>query len=436
MRKAIWLCAVAVVCAAQPTLADEHQGMRTSGALTDSLAFLPSLDLPTLERWVVRQNADAEAARQAYRAALEVPGTNGCEDPVVDFALGPSTLGSDQFGTAYRIGVRQAIPLGKLGSPRDAALNEAAASASDLDATLNDVLRTARVTYAEYAQALASAVVLSEMKQVVEQVRRVALSRYASGLVGEADALMAETELSMIDHQAIESDNDVGRATARLNALLHRSWDASLPLPPPRFDPPGKVPELRALIEEAWVERPEILAAAWRYRADEARVRIAQSARIPRLEFMAAYDRFWQETDLRQSVGVSVSVPIFAGRRSAAEGEAQAGLLEARAKQLSVTDRVALEVQSAYFDVQQSAHEAQLVRETQLPVAQRALGAARAGYESGKNDFTALLQAERDLTEARLTELRVLGEYHAARAQLTWAVGKLPPWIGVGGTTP
>ena len=435
MRRTIWMCAVALSCAARPAIADEHEGMRTSGALTDSLAFLSTLDLPTLERWVVRRNADAEAARQAYKAALEVPGTTGWEDPMLDFAIGPSSFGSE-LGTAYRVGVRQAIPLGKLGSPKDVALNEAAASAADLDATLNDILRTARVTYAEYARALASAVVLNEMKQVVEQVRRVALSRYASGLVGEADALMAETELSMIDHQAIESDNDVGRATARLNALLHRSWDASLPLPPPRFDPPGKVPELRALIEEAWVERPEVLAASWRYRADEARVRLAQSAKIPRLEFMAAYDRFMVEEPLRPMVGVSVSVPIFAGRRSAAEGEAQAELLGARAKQVSVTDRVAFEVQSAYLDVQQSAHEAQLVRETQLPVAQRALGAARAGYESGRNDFTALLQAERDLTEARLTELRVLGEYHTARAELAWAVGKLPPWIGVGGTTP
>src|SRR5262249_2781413 len=122
MRKAIWLCAVLVVCAQRPALADEHGSMRPSGALTDSLALLSSLDLPTLERWVVRQNADAEAARQAYRAALGVPGTTGWEDPMVDFTLGPSSIGNDEFGTAYRIGVRQAIPLGKLGSPRDAAL--------------------------------------------------------------------------------------------------------------------------------------------------------------------------------------------------------------------------------------------------------------------------------------------------------------------------
>ena len=429
MRKAIACAALAAFVAAGPALA-QHEGMRPSGATTDSLALRSVLDLATLEHWVVEQNADVEAARAAYQAALQVPGQSGWEDPMLEFSLGPASLNRDDVHTAYRIGVRQAIPLGKLGSPREVAAREAEASAADLSTVLNDVLRTARESFAEYARANASSVVIAEMRQVVEQLRRVALSRYSAGLVGESDALMAETELSMLDHEAIKSENDAARAVAKMNALLHRSWDASMPLPPVTLDPPGKVRELRSLIEEAWVERPEILAAASRYRADEARVHVAESARIPKLEFMAAYDRFMQEDPLRPMVGVSVSLPIFSGPRSASEGEAQAGLVEARAKQVAVTDKVAMEVQSAYLDVEQSAHEAQLVRETQLPVAQRALGAARAGYESGKNDFGSLLQAERDLTEARLTELRVLGEYHAARAELSWAVGKLPAWIG------
>ncbi|HKA24617.1 MAG TPA: TolC family protein [Candidatus Eisenbacteria bacterium] len=435
MRNPWLLGALVAVFGASPAFA-QHDGMRPSGAITDSLALLPVLSLNTLERLVVRQNADVEAARQAYQAALKVPGTSGWEDPQLEFALGPASLNRDDFATAYRVGLRQAIPLGKLGSQRDVAKREAEASAADLDVTLNDVLRTARESYAEYARASATGVVIVEMRQVVEQLRRVALSRYAAGLVGEADALMAESELAMLDHEAIKSENDVARSTARMNALLHRSWDASLPLPPTQLDAPGPVPELRALVEAAWVERPEILAAASRYRADEARVRVAESARVPRLEFMAAYDRFWQEDPLRPMVGVSVSVPIFSGPRSAAEGEAKASLNEARAKQVSVTDQVAYQVQSAYLDVEQSAHEAQLVRETQLPVAQRALGAARAGYESGKNDFGSLLQAERDLTEARLMELKALGEYHAARAELAWAVGKLPPWVGTEGSKP
>src|SRR5205814_7461289 len=99
-------------------------------------------------------------------------------------------------------------------------------------------------SFADYTRANASSVVIAEMRQVVEQLRRVALSRYAAGLVGEADALMAESELSMLDHEAIKSENDAARAVARMNALLHRSWDASMPLPPTHLDPPGKVREL------------------------------------------------------------------------------------------------------------------------------------------------------------------------------------------------
>src|SRR5262249_10863885 len=144
------------------------------------------------------------------------------ENPQLEFALGPASLNRDDFATAYRIGVRQAIPLGKLGSEREVATREAEASGADLTMVLNDVLRTARESYAEYARANASSVVIAEMRQVVETLRRVALSRYSAGLVGETDALMAETELSMLDHEAIKSENDAARAVARINALLHR----------------------------------------------------------------------------------------------------------------------------------------------------------------------------------------------------------------------
>ena len=73
MRKAIALAALAV-CSASPALA-QHEGMRPSGAITDSLALRSVLDLSTLEHWVVERNADVDAARQAYQAALKIPGT-------------------------------------------------------------------------------------------------------------------------------------------------------------------------------------------------------------------------------------------------------------------------------------------------------------------------------------------------------------------------
>src|SRR5215831_15410846 len=113
---------------ASPVFA-QHEEMRSSGAITDSLALYSVLSLNTLERWVVRQNTDVEAARQAYQAALRAPGTNGWEDPQLEFALGPASLNRDDFATAYRVGLRQAIPLGKLGSPREVATREAEASA-------------------------------------------------------------------------------------------------------------------------------------------------------------------------------------------------------------------------------------------------------------------------------------------------------------------
>jgi outer membrane protein TolC len=138
---------------------------------------------------------------------------------------------------------------------------------------------------------------------------------------------------------------------------------------------------------------------------------------------MAAYDRFMMEEPYRPMVGVSVNLPLWFGRISAARREAQAGVAEGVAATAGARDRVAFEVQEAYARVLDSAHEAGIVRHAELPVNQRALGAARAGYESGRNDFLTLLNAERDLTRARLAEIRVAAEYRMGLADLEQAVG-------------
>src|SRR5262249_22768201 len=153
-----------------------------------------------LERWVLARNPDLEAARRALEAARRRPSFEGAlENPELGVAIGPSALGDPQFGTAYRVSIEQMIPLGKLGPQADAARAEADAEGASLAALTSELLRQTRQAYVEYVRASAVGQVLDDLRDLAEQFRKTALSRYASGLSGEADPLMADVELSHLD---------------------------------------------------------------------------------------------------------------------------------------------------------------------------------------------------------------------------------------------
>ena len=394
----------------------------------DSLAAGSTLSITALERWVLARNPDFEALRWALAAAGERPAMAGAlMDPELEVAVGPASFDEPGLPTAYRIGVKQMLPLAKLGPRRSAARHAASADSAGLAAARNDLLRVTSETYIEYVRGAASLRVIRELQELIEQFRRVALSKYAAGLVGESDPLTAEVERARLEHEAITSERRREAARARLNALLHRPWDAELPPPPSGFDAPRAVPPLADLVEHAARGRPEIAAAEARARADQARVTLAGRQWVPDVGVMAAYDRFMMEESYRPMVGVSVTLPLYFGRIAAARREAQAEAAGAAALVAAARDRVALEVQTAYLDVYNTAHEAELVRDDELPAVRRALGAARAGYEAGRSDFLTLLNAERDLARTQLEEIRVLAEHHLALAELERSVGTILP---------
>ena len=400
------------------------------GAAFDSTAKDSVLFLDVVTRRVSARNPDIETARHALDLARLMPKVESVrERPMLDFALAPSSIGDPDVNTGYRFSVTQRFPLSRPNVV--AAEREAVAQQASYISVRSEVLRMTRQAYWDYVTAIASRRVITEMQQLVEDLRRVALTRYAAGLVGEADALMAETEVAMLDHDAVVADQQRELAAATLNALLQRDWSAPLPPPPREMPPIYEMPDLQRAVEQAYVSRPEIAAASARARADEARAR-AVGTSPPMLGLMAGYDAMWAEQPMRFQVGASISLPLF-GRSSALTKVAEATAGQSRSAIEAAGARASLQVQTAFFKLHESRHEAQIARDTQQPIAQRALGAARAGYETGKNDFAALLHAEHAVTEARLMELRALGAYHNARAELEWAVGADLQWTPEGG---
>src|SRR5262249_61255531 len=120
-----------------------------------------------------------------------------------------------------------------------------------------------------------------------------------------------------------------------------------------------------------------------------------------------------------EKIAAGGSLPIFNrthGNIAAARGDVPFKLAEVRQVELRLTERLTLPFQRYQTARQQS----EIYRKRILPNAESSLKLIRIGYESGepRYDFTALLQAQQVLAQAKLAFVQSLGELWRATSEL------------------
>ena len=373
----------------------------------DPFAGQPQLERAALIDAALRRNPGLAAARSAWQAALaRHPQATAFDDPMLDGVLAPRSLGSDGVATGYRVGLSQKLSFpGKRGLRGEQALAEADASAQEYAAERLALAVAASQLFDEYYLAARASEQNARHLALVGDLSQAALARYESGSGSQQDALLAEAELAELLHAEIQRETSQRRAIARINALLHRLPDAPLPPPPATLAAPIEPPlDAGALTERALAERPELRAARARVAARESAVALARRAYLPDFTLTGAYDRFWEEKQLKPMLGLSLNVPLAFGGRGGALDEAHAELSRARSLLAREEDAVRLDVARAVDRMREAHHLLELMQDRMLPVSRDRLAASRAAFEAGRGSFLELIDAERGVRRAELDQ--------------------------------
>ena len=125
-------------------------------------------------------------------------------------------------------------------------------------------------------------------------------------------------------------------------------------------------------------------------------------------------------------VGASINLPIWRGRLDAAEAEARAKLAQAQSERLRLVDDVRSDVEQTAARLVEMHHIVDLYLGRLLPAARDQVQAARSAFETGRNSFLALIDAERNLRAVQLSYEESLADFHRRRAELVRLLGGLP----------
>jgi outer membrane protein TolC len=170
---------------------------------------------------------------------------------------------------------------------------------------------------------------------------------------------------------------------------------------------------------------PQIAVEANRIAAAEANRDLVNRNRYP--DFSVGVAPIQQGSRIADyEVMFQVNIPLQQGARRSQEREAHTMLAAARARQEAATHKLMGELAGSLTAYETAQRSEQLIRTSVLPQSQLSFKSALAGYENGKVDFATLLEAQRQITQARLNHLKTQAELHLRLTEIEKLLGETP----------
>lgn len=317
----------------------------------------------------------------------------------------------------------QSLPWsGKRALRRKLAAAESEAAAHAAAASWSDLAWQIKQTFADHYMHGTTLRYGRENLALLDKIASIAEVRYANGLAPQQDAIRAQTERTALAAELAAVEGESARSSARMKSLLGRP--AGLQLKPPQ-----RLRDLPASLDEAALEA-RFLARNPRLAADAARIAAAEQGRA-----LTVRERYpdvnvglaaMQQRNRPTSYDLmfEINIPLQQDARRAREREAERALDAARARH----EATRLEAHAALAENLAALNAARrieaLTNTSLLPQARLAIEAALIGYETGRGDFAAVLDAQRALRGAQEASVSARVEQEMRRADIERALGE------------
>lgn len=279
-----------------------------------------------------------------------------------------------------------------------------------------------RVTSAYFEALLAKdqLQLLNAAKSQLETQLDAARKIYASGAGTRTDVDEAIARLDMNQAQLLEARQHVAYTRQQLQALADLPLDELASLDTTRFQPEAPQPAaLQDWIDRANATNPQLIALQARLESTQHEISKAAAGHKPTLDAVAQ----WSDSDsdsvtnlntryLNRTVGVQLSVPLFAGGYvNASVRQAQANVMRAEKTLEAARRDIAVRVHQEYRTITESVAKIQALTQA-LQSAEQMLTSTQKSFQAGSRTLLDIANAQqqkmvvlRDLAQARYLHL-------------------------------
>jgi len=411
------------------------------------------LDLTSLVSEALNNNPELAAGQARVTSARHrIPQSKALPDPMI--SAGYTNVGSSYYtfgkydDAQWAFSVSQTVPFpGKLIHKGKVAEKETETLALQLLALRLATVARVKELYYDLFTAHRTIEILADKAKLLEQTEKAALSRYASGMGDQRDAVMAQTEKYMLLEKVEMVRQRLSTLEGMLNAILGR--DVKSPLGKP--GEPSKAPYKRSLddlLVKASFDSPETKARMKKVEKAQAKVSQAKAEFVPDVTLSAGYGQKGYRTpqepytatveglDITGSPGyrqrwtdmwsasVAMTVPIyFFVKQNEGLKESRSDLAESQYDLEAGKNMIASSIRENYAMVQSAERLSELFASGTLPKSRQDFQLVMAGYAGGKGDVYAVVSRLKTVLDYEVQYWAQLAEKQKAVARLEALAG-------------
>ena len=391
---------------------------------------VPGASVESLLQLAKERNPDLGSMRFEAQAALErIQPAGALPDPKfrvewMDITKmgeqNPTLLPANVGSTRYTL--MQDLPwFGKRALKRDIAQLDADGSQSKVSGSWTELAAKIKVAQAQRYYWRTNEQLTLEILDLMARLEKIAQARYGSGLAAQQDVIRSQIEQTTMRTDLLMQQSERTQADARMNNLLARPAAAALaPAEALRASPSPL--DAGALEDRVRSRNPQLFG-------DAARVQAAAKNRD--LTFKNRYPDFTLSVTPAQygsaikewSLMLELNIPLQQASRRAMERESEAMLAAAQSRQQTTANQLLSDLAENLAALQAAQRSAALATNALSPQADLTFSSALAGYENGKVDFATLLDAQRQIRQAKLTRIKAQLEAQMRLAEIEKLTG-------------
>lgn len=378
-----------------------------------------------------RSNPEILAARHAWRAATQMPSQiSTLPDPqftVQQFAVGSPRpfAGFTNSDFAYLgLGVSQDFPYpGKLRLRGEMAQRGAAGDRERFEGVRRSVVERLKVAYYQLAYHNQELQILDRDGKLLDQIVKVAESRYRVGRGNEQDVLKAQLEKTKLLRDEAMHHQEHDSLEAKIRQILNRPPNRPDILPEPLTETPLNY-STDELLQKIRAQNPDVREQEEMVRRQGLQLELARKDFYP--DFNVQY--MWQHTAEQfrdyYMLSFGVRIPVYRSRRQRPEvAQAAEELNRSRREYEGRVQQSYFEVRDQFLQAETAARILRMYREGLIPQAAGTFQAGLVAYEANRQDFGTLVTSFLDVLHLDEEYWRTLLDHETAVARLEQLTG-------------
>jgi cobalt-zinc-cadmium efflux system outer membrane protein len=387
------------------------------------------LELQDLINEALRDNQEILAAQKRYEAARQRPRQqSSLPDPTL--SLGYWSNGNPLPGAGLgkeptsNIGFSftQDFPYpGKRRLQGEISSKDADAELEQYHAVQRSVILRLSEAYYRLHHTYPAMEVLERNHALVETLLRTIEVRYGIGKATQQEAFRTQTQLTILETQRLQIENDRRTRQAEINSILNRALDTQLPQPADH-EMEEMHHSLEELEESARLTAPELRRDQKLLERSELALNLAHQDSYPDYAITGGYFNMGGLPAMYQ-FRADVKLPLQFSRRRAEVTEQAQKIAQARHEYTAATQSINYRIEEALLAAETAYKLATLYRQTAIPQAQLTLQSSLTGFQNGAADFTSVFMNHIAALEYEMSYHEQMLNHQLATAQIEALTG-------------